>query len=205
MSWPYMQAAWTIPLDPRDKIVLLALSDRADLEGTVAMSQQALRDIANISEAGVKRALHTLYRMGLVERQSIAIGQTPQRFRMCLTGFNLNGVQFERGSMNGVDRVQFEPSADLLIKAVSAVKAAAPRAAVPPVENRATDKQVQKLLHVIWDEEEVDAGANVANVADLAKYQLHALALTCEPARLARNIEVVLMQRGRDQRKAAQR
>ena len=80
MTW-----AWTVPLPPTPKLVLMALSDEADDRGYCFPSQRRLAEKCSITERSVRRMLALLVeleRIGVEQRFKKDGGRTSNGYRI---------------------------------------------------------------------------------------------------------------------------
>ena len=87
MSIRMMAAAWSIPLSPGHKLILLALADHADDDGFCWPGLKGVATKAGLSERTVRAATHDLERLGMltVQEQHRPDGtQTANLYRLTL-------------------------------------------------------------------------------------------------------------------------
>jgi hypothetical protein len=159
MSLKVMNWAWTIPLPPTPKLVLMALADEADDTGFCFPSQGRLARKCSISDRNVRRMIVLLVALGLMlveERFNRNRGRTSNGYRLLCDAPRTNGPRAadaadpaDRSELSGGIGQPCPEALDNAVQVTTTDSCSYPRT-LPPHANRvagATPAVAEKAFH----------------------------------------------------------
>lgn len=199
MSWPYLKAACEIcqryPLPTNEKVIIVALGDRAPFSGLVSASNLDLRIWTSLSEQSVRRSLRELMRRKIVSLRQAPSVYSKALWRLHYPGATQAAPTTQAGAANAAPGAK--PGDPLLPEGQDYSPVLIPkstgRRAAPPAprtqfgarrQETPTPDQVAKLVHVLLDDDQVQ----IANEGDLEVLMKKA----CAQADFLYNTEVVV-------------